>query len=341
MQDYVVEFPRKLALEIEEISQNIGPLWIKGDFPAAEELFRKQYELIRSCEERLPDGQRYHKGSPLHNWGVSILLQKNPQRFKDGYRKIFLAYIEDLLDFDNLDQVHSAPAYKALIGNPFIGEDLLERASRQVEERKSHHQIPKSPEDVLTIQLDDDTEGAISEITDSKPKMVFVVHGRNLKARHSMCTFLRSIGLHPITFDEVVLRAGKVFPYIGEILDTAFSLAQAVVVLMTPDDEGCLRAPFREPSDPSHETELTPQARLNVIFEAGLAMGGQFRERTILVELGRIRSFTDISGRLTVRLSNLVSKREDLINRLRLAGCPVDLSGDNWRNAGDFDSIIA
>jgi len=341
MQDYVIEFPRELALEIQEIAGEIKLLWIEGNFQATEELFRKQYELIRSYEEKLPEGQRHHKGPPLHNWGVSILLQKNPQRFNDGYRKIFLAYIEDLLDFDNLEQVHSAPAYKMLIGNPFIGEDLLVRTSIRVEERKSRHQIPKNPEEVLTTQLNNETQNAIGKFTANKPIVVFVVHGRNLEARDSMCAFLRSIGLHPITFDEVVLQAGKVLPYIGEILDTAFSLAQAVVVLMTPDDEGCLREPFREPSDPSHEIELTPQARLNVVFEAGLAIGGHFRNRTVLVEIGRIRPFSDIRGRLTVRLNNSISKRKDLINRLQFAGCSVDLSENNWRNAGDFESVVA
>lgn len=78
---------------------------------------------------------------------------------------------------------------------------------------------------------------------------------------------------------------GKGSPYIGEILDEAFSKAQAVVVLMTPDDEGYLRQVFRSPGDPPHETKLTPQARLNVLFEAGMAMG-RSPERTILVELG-------------------------------------------------------
>ena len=70
---------------------------------------------------------------------------------------------------------------------------------------------------------------------------VFVVHGRNLGARDAMFTFLRSLGLHPLEWPGAVAATGKSSPYIGEILDGAFNVAQAVVVLFTPDDEARLR----------------------------------------------------------------------------------------------------
>jgi len=167
------------------------------------------------------------------------------------------------------------------------------------------------------------------------PRKVFVVHGRNLRARDALFEFLRSIDLRPLEWSEIVAATGKAAPYIGEILDEAFSQAQAVVVLMTPDDEGRLKEYFRKPDDLPCETELSSQARLNVLFEAGMAMG-RFPDRTILVELGVLRPFSDIGGRHVIKLNNTPQERRDLAQRLETAGCAVNLSGTDWLTAGEF-----
>jgi len=171
------------------------------------------------------------------------------------------------------------------------------------------------------------------------PRDIFVVHGRNLKARDAMFSFLRSIDLHPIEFNEVIKLTGKTTPYIGEVLDVAFLKAQAILVLMTPDDEGQLKEGLRKPDDPKHETELTGQARLNVIFESGMAMGRK-SDRTVIVELGKLRPFSDIGGRHTLKLDNSSTKRQELAQRLESAGCKISLTGTAWHNEGNFDDSL-
>ena len=79
---------------------------------------------------------------------------------------------------------------------------------------------------------------------------VFVVHGRNEPARKAMFEFLSAIRLQPLEWSEAVQATGRPSPYIGEILNAAFSRAHAVVVLLTPDDEAQLREPLRAPNDP-------------------------------------------------------------------------------------------
>ena len=174
---------------------------------------------------------------------------------------------------------------------------------------------------------------ASSDLPD--PRKVFVVHGRNKTIRDSMFSFLRAIGLEPIEWAEAVTATGVTSPYVGEILDAAFSCAQAVVVVFTPDDEACLREPYRNPGDPTHETEVTPQARLNVIFEAGMAMG-RASQRTVLVEVGALRPFSDIAGRHVIRLDNTTQRRQELAQRLQTAGCAASLTGTDWHTTGDF-----
>ena len=168
---------------------------------------------------------------------------------------------------------------------------------------------------------------------------VFVVHGRNVTARDALFGFLRSIDLRPIEWSEAVKATGRPTPYIGEILDAAFSLAHAVVVLFTPDDEARLREQFKTDSDPSHEVELSGQARPNVLFEAGMAMG-RSEDRTILVELGDLRPFSDIAGRHSIKFEDTTERRQQLAQRLELAGCPVNLEGTAWHSAGDFAAAL-
>lgn len=174
-------------------------------------------------------------------------------------------------------------------------------------------------------------QGSMS-VTD--PRTVFVVHGRNENLRKSMFEFLRSINLKPIEWDEAIQLTGQGSPYIGAILDVAFDHASAIVVLMTPDEVAYLQPRYGHgPHDP--ETEPAAQARPNVLFEAGMALGRDER-RTVLVEVGQVREFSDVAGRHAVRLRNDVASRQSLANRLLTAGCDVQLSGTDWHTTGDF-----
>jgi predicted nucleotide-binding protein len=112
-----------------------------------------------------------------------------------------------------------------------------------------------------------------------------------------------------------------------------------VVVLMTPDDLAYLKEEFRHAGDPPHEVEATGQARPNVLFEAGMAMGRD-EGRTVLVELGALRPFSDVGGRHVIRLNNTTQRRQEFATRLQAAECPVDLTGTDWHSAGDFDAAV-
>ena len=171
------------------------------------------------------------------------------------------------------------------------------------------------------------------------PKKVFVIHGRNQEARNAMFTFLRAIGLQPLEWEHAVILTSNPSPYIGEILDKAFHTVQAFVVLLTGDDEARLREQFQTASDEDYEKMLTPQARPNVLFEAGLAFGIH-PDRVVLVQLGKIRPFSDVVGRFTVRITNQIGARQGFANRLRSAGCEVNIDGIDWHTAGDFDSAV-
>lgn len=171
-------------------------------------------------------------------------------------------------------------------------------------------------------------------------KKIFVVHGRNDNANEAMFSFLRSIGLMPLEWSKLITDTGRTMPHITEILESAFSQAHAVIVLITPDEKVRLRKPFHKKDDLPHDLNFSEQARPNVLFEAGMAMGNN-PDRTIIVEIGRTRPFSDISGLHIVRLDNSSQRRQELAKRLESIGCPVDLTGTDWHSCGDFEVAVA
>lgn len=170
----------------------------------------------------------------------------------------------------------------------------------------------------------------------SDNRSVFVVHGRNEALRKAMFDFLRSINLSPMEWTSAVELTGEGSPYIGQVLDAAFSYATAIVVLMTPDEVAYLQPRYAH-GDNDPEALPSAQARPNVLFEAGMALGRDAK-RTVLVEIGEVRPFSDVAGRHAIRLANSTASRQALANRLKTAGCDVNLTGTDWHTSGDFTS---
>lgn len=176
---------------------------------------------------------------------------------------------------------------------------------------------------------------AVKKLKNKSRDTVFVVHGRDEKVRNAMFTLLRALGLKPLEWSQAIRLTKQGSPYVGTILEKAFQHAAAIVVLLTPDDEARLKRKFQKPHDPTHEKNLTGQARPNVLFEAGMAFERN-SNATVLVRVGEIRPFSDIGGRHVVHLTNSYESRLELATKLENASCLVDTTGADWTKAGDF-----
>lgn len=118
------------------------------------------------------------------------------------------------------------------------------------------------------------------------------------------------------------------------ISDGPSESGRPAIPLWQLSEEARLKAKHRRRGDSS---KLEGQSRLNVIFEAGIALGAH-PEKTLLIEVGHVRNISDIAGMHIPRLTNDATSRKELAERLRKKlKLKVNTTGDYWLKIGNFN----
>lgn len=169
------------------------------------------------------------------------------------------------------------------------------------------------------------------------PRKIFVVHGRDLTVRDQLIKFLRHIDTWPISWTEARNATGKPSPTTLEIVETGLAMAQAIVVLFTPDDSAKLDSRFLQNHDGDEERNYGGQARQNVILEAGMALG-MAPEKTVMVRFGSLRRISDIDGVNWITLDDTYEARRALVDAIANAGVQLNERKDllDYKEAGRF-----
>ncbi len=177
-----------------------------------------------------------------------------------------------------------------------------------------------------------------TKLPKTKENTVFVVHGRDGKLRDAMYEFLGALGLKAQEWGHAIRAArGKGGnPYVNDAVTKIMEQAQAIVIMLSPDDDAKLKDQFVTKQERSTEGKLRGQARPNVIFETGIAIGTHHK-KTVMVRVGDVKPFTDIGGMHIPHLSGDDKSRHDFANRLKDVGCKIDRDGNHWLRAGDFE----
>jgi predicted nucleotide-binding protein len=220
---------------------------------------------------------------------------------------------------------HSTPEQREAIarGRPVAGhsvapaEAATQSPANTARRRLTTPKIPKAPK--------------------TKENTVFIVHGRDEALRNSMIDFLGALGLRTLEWNHAIRAASRRKggnPYINDAVTKIMEEAQAIVVILSPDDEVKLRSHFVRPHERRDEGKIQFQARPNVLFETGIAIGTHHK-KTVIVQVGAVKPFTDISGMHIMHLSGEKS-RNAFANRLEDLGCKIDKVGDRWLDAGTF-----
>jgi len=188
-----------------------------------------------------------------------------------------------------------------------------------------------------TSETSDQERTAVPKVlTAPDPKRVFVIYGQNIAAYNELCKFLRSLKLDPKSFFDVSNELHG-SPTVLEIIRHGMNQAAGVLALFTPDEWANLRPELAQ-AGAKGEGLCRWQARPNVIFEAGLAMGVD-AARTIFVRLGSVSLFSDVGGIHAVHLDNTPDSRHLLRGRLKAAGCRPNMRSSDYLDpgkSGDF-----
>ena len=139
------------------------------------------------------------------------------------------------------------------------------------------------------------------------PGDIFLVHGRDTRARARVAKFLTTVtGTAPVVLAEQA-ESGRV---VIEKLETEASKARFAVILMTGDDEGRLRG----------ASKLVTRARQNVVLEAGWFMGKLGRQRIAVLVDPDVEHPSDISGMILIPFGSGTKWKSSLRRELRASG---------------------
>lgn len=141
---------------------------------------------------------------------------------------------------------------------------------------------------------------------------VFVVHGRDNEAKQTVARFLEKLGLEAIILHERSNAGLTIIEKFEKHSDVAYA-----VVIMTPDDIGCLK---------DEKDNIQARARQNVIFELGYFMGKLGRKNVCALLKDNIERPSDSDGIIYIALDPNDGWKILVAKELKEAGLKVDLN---------------
>lgn len=187
------------------------------------------------------------------------------------------------------------PDFAARIGkNIKRAIELLRQGQRALEEDLSDFEHEQKPEP--------DNDVAIESLS----RRIFVVHGHDDGSREMVARFLEKVGFEAIILHEQANQGRTVIEKVEAHGDVGFA-----VVLLTPDDEGCVKG-----GTPG------PRARQNVILELGYFIGRLGRGKVCALKRGDLEIPSDYAGVVYESLDG--NWKQALGRELQEAGHEID-----------------
>lgn len=139
-------------------------------------------------------------------------------------------------------------------------------------------------------------------------RRVFIVHGHDEGAREAVARFLERLGFDTVILHEQANRGRTVIEKVEAHGEVGFA-----VVLLTHDDEGCVRG-----------GDIEPRARQNVLLELGYFIGRLGRENICALKRGQVEVPSDFAGVVWEAYDEAGAWRQSLARELEAAGHDID-----------------
>ena len=149
-----------------------------------------------------------------------------------------------------------------------------------------------------------------TQLTLPTSNKVFIVHGHDGEARETVARFLEKMGFQAIILHEQANQGRTVIEKVEGNSDVGFA-----VILLTPDDTGCVKG-----------GEAEPRARQNVLLELGYFIGRLGRAKVCALKRGELEIPSDFAGVVWEKMDDGGGWKLALARELKAAGHDVDLN---------------
>ena len=139
-------------------------------------------------------------------------------------------------------------------------------------------------------------------------RKIFIVHGHDDGARETVARFLERIGLEAVILHEQASQGRTIIEKVVANSDVGFA-----VVLLTPDDEGCVKGGKPE-----------PRPRQNVLLELGYFIGRLGRDKVCALKRGTLEIPSDFAGVVWETMDSNGGWKQALARELEAAGHSID-----------------
>ena len=272
--------------------------------PVPQALTQPRAEVARRLQERVVIGKELG--------GRAIQTQEEAELYDSDYRK-WTYYNEDLLrNLFNTEAIYKEYRQGARIGTLSMPDLGMGYGPLDIDRVKVSSRVTMLESILERLDLyPEPTTRAVAPHEATPPRdlsKVFVVHGHDEGAREAVARFLERLGIRPIILHEQANQGRTVIEKVEAHSGVGFA-----VILLTPDDMGCVKG-----GTPA------PRARQNVLLELGYFIGRLGRKHVCALKRGEVEIPSDFAGVVAEPFDDGGGWRQKLATELEAAEFEID-----------------